>query len=105
MLGVNIESREFEYFYLNEVNYINLKRLKKGSEQVPVYHTLYGSFAAILTLKELSMALKSHGFNYYDQSTLVNIRRIRDEKKDDQGLKITFIDSKVFYVSPRSRMK
>lgn len=105
MLGVNIDTREFEYYRLSEVNYINLSRLTRSSDKVPIYHTSYGRFAPLLTLRDLDLSLRPHGFKMVDGSHLVNIRRIKSEVITPQGKKITFVDSCELNVSPRSRMK
>jgi hypothetical protein len=105
MLGVEYDSREFEYFRLSEVNYIKLVRLRKNSEQIPLYYTSYGRFIPLLTLKDLEKALRPHGFKMMDGSHLVNQRRIKGKDVTPQGEKITFIDSCEVNVSPRTRMK
>jgi hypothetical protein len=110
ILGVRLDDRigddsDFVTFRLAEVNYINLYRARKSSELVPVYHTADGSFAPILTLKDLSAALKPYGFSYFDKSTIVNRHRIKRIVKGDEGLNITFVDFSATTVSHRSRLK
>lgn len=105
MLGVNIDTREFEYYRLSEVNYISLIRLRRNSEKIPLYHTAYGKFAPLLTLRDLDLSLRAHGFKMMDGSHLVNKRRIKSEILTPQGKKITFVDSCELNVSARSRMK
>lgn len=105
MLGVNIDTREFEYFRLSEVNYINLVRLRRNSEKIPIYHTAYGNYAPLLTLRDLDLSLRPHGFVLMDNSTLVNKRRIKSQVVTPHGKKITFVDNCEVNVSPRSRKK
>lgn len=107
ILGVKTSGRvddesDFVEFSICEVNYINLYRPRKNSEQIPVYHTSYGSFAPLLTLRDLHVALTPRGFHYIDQSTLVNGNRVIRKERLEEGLKLIFVDLSELYVSKKS---
>jgi len=109
IIGVKVEGRsgeesDFEIFKLNEVNYINLIAYKK-SIQIPVYHTVNGSFAPLLTLRDISKALKKYGFEHFDKSTIVNTRRIKGIKRGENVLLLKFVDLSEITVSARSRFR
>ncbi|GIP58682.1 LytTR family transcriptional regulator DNA-binding domain-containing protein [Paenibacillus woosongensis] len=108
VLGVKITGRQgddsdFVEFELSDVNYINLYKPSKSSESVPVYHTSDGSYAPLLKLKDISIALKNYGFVNFDQSTIVNRNRVKRTVKRKEGLNVTFVDFSVIVVSARSR--
>jgi len=105
VIGINIDTREFEEFRISEVNYINLTRPKASRELIPIYHTSKGSYAPLLTLRDLSRALVPHGFKHFDKSTLVNRKRILHTFRKKEGLKIVFVDFCEVIVSGRSRIR
>lgn len=108
LLGVKTIDRQgdasdFVTFRLSEVNYISTAKLKKRSIPVPIYHTRDGSYAPLLTLKDLSMALSSRGFRYADRSTIINIKRVRRQTIDETDKIFTFIDGTRIKVSLNSK--
>lgn len=105
MIGINIENKDFDEFRIIDVNYITLTRPSKSRELIPIYHTSKGSFAPLLTLRDLSRALIPHGFKQFDKSTLVNRRRILRTIRSKDGLRIVFVDFCEVWVSGRSRIR
>ncbi|MBB6676461.1 LytTR family DNA-binding domain-containing protein [Cohnella lubricantis] len=110
ILGLKVSGRtgdnsDFKWIDLDDVNYINLYRPSKSAEQIPVYHTSGGDFIPVLTLKDLSQALKPHGFIRMEKSTIVNRNRIKARKCSRTEIKIEFVDSCELSVSRRSRIK
>ncbi len=108
IIGVKSTGRQdtetyFGTFRLADVNYINLANPRKNSERVPLYHTAKGSFFPLLSLKDVSEALKPYGFDYIDKSTIINIKRVETHYRDRSGLQIVFSDSSVINVSSRSK--
>ncbi|GKU76894.1 hypothetical protein L3i20_v212910 [Paenibacillus sp. L3-i20] len=95
ILGVKMHNRtgditDFVNYDLDEVNYIDL--WEHNSVEVPAYHTSYGSFIALSTLKDISSAYAKFGFESYGRSEVVNVSRIKDLKRAKGGTKVTFID-------------
>lgn len=111
IIGIKIEDRtgtdsDFVIFDLSTVNYISTYRRTRNSPLLPVYHTTDGGYAPLLTLKDISKALKKHGFDYIDQSNLVNRSRIKRIRPTRDGQYIaTFIDNTEIAVAARSRYR
>lgn len=111
IIGVKIENRvgddsDFHLFDLSEVNYITVYRRTKNSELLPLYHTSSGGYAPLLTLKDISKALKKYGFDYIDKSNLVNRNRVKRITKTEGGQHITtFIDNTEIVIANRSRYR
>ncbi|MEK4141117.1 LytTR family transcriptional regulator DNA-binding domain-containing protein [Paenibacillus sp. FSL M7-0547] len=111
IIGVRIKDRtgddenDFMVFSLQEINYISVFRPGKSSELLPAYHTSTGSYAPLITLREISLALKEYGFDYYDKSTIVNKNRVKHVRRD-KGVKIvTFVDNSEVTIAGRSRYR
>ncbi|MNO15483.1 LytTr DNA-binding domain protein [compost metagenome] len=111
IIGVKIENRtgedsDFQAFNLSEVNYISVYRRTKNSELLPVYHTIHGGYAPLLTLKDISQALQKYGFDYIDKSTIVNRNRIKRTRTTSDGQYVTtFVDNSEIAVAFRSRYR
>lgn len=111
IIGVKIENRtgddsDFQVFELSEVNYISTYRRTKHSELLPVYHTATGDYAPLLTLKDISQALRQYGFDYIDRSNIVNRSRIKRTRISGDGQYImTFIDNSEVAIANRSRYR
>lgn len=111
IIGVKIENRtgedtDFAIFDLSEVNYISTYKRSKNSPRLPIYHTTEGGYAPLLTLKDISVALKNHGFDYIDQSNLVNRSRIKRITTDKDGqYNTTFVDNTKITFASRSRYR
>lgn len=97
------ESTDFVEFLLSEVNYIELLRPTDSSAKVPAYHTTHGSFLALSTIKDISMAYEDKGFMKYDQSNVINSSRIKDRVVQHKGTKVIFHDGS--YVIVRKKYK
>ncbi|MBJ6362141.1 LytTR family transcriptional regulator DNA-binding domain-containing protein [Paenibacillus sp. MAHUQ-46] len=106
-LAIKISDRswdetDYEVVKLKEVNYITLYRPKKWSDAIPVYHTSYGDFAPLITLRDISIAYRPHGFELYDKSTIVNTNRVINTRNTRKGRIVKFVDNSEVVVSPRS---
>lgn len=92
ILGVKMHNRtgdlsDFEYFYLKEVNYVDL-----WESEIPSYHTSHGSYLALSTVKDLTAAYAGYGFESYDRSNVVNVDRIKELQRVKRGTKVIFQD-------------
>jgi DNA-binding LytR/AlgR family response regulator len=110
MIGVKMDGRkgdlsDFVEFSISEVNYIKVFRPKNKSHHIPIYHTSHGSYAPLLTLRDLTKALSANGFRQLDNSTLVNNHRIKHMIKSEQGLEVIFNDNTKVNVALRSRKR
>jgi DNA-binding LytR/AlgR family response regulator len=110
ILGIKINGRkgddsDFQLFDLEEVNYIDLYRPRTSADQIPVYHTSHGEYAPVMTLKDLSIALRTYGFVRMDKSTIVNKSRILNKKYIGTETVITFVDFCEISISRRSRIE
>lgn len=111
IIGVKIEDRtgdesDFVVFRLSDVNYISVYKPRKSADPLPVYHTIHGSYAPLLTLKDISVALEQHGFDYLDKSTIVNKNRIKHTERTSDGVfLVTFIDNTEIQAAWRSRFR
>lgn len=111
IIGVKFEDRtgdesDFAIFDLSEVNYISVYRPRKSAELLPLYHTTSGAYAPLLTLKDISLALKNYGFEHIDKSTIVNNQRVRKKARTKNGqFQVTFIDNSEVIVAYRSRYR
>ncbi|MBB6690786.1 LytTR family transcriptional regulator DNA-binding domain-containing protein [Cohnella xylanilytica] len=110
LIGVRLDQRvgeasDFVEFRIGEVNYINVIRPKGKSHHIPIYHTSHGSYAPLLTLRDLSTALLPRGFEQMDGSILVNSARVKDKTMTDQGMIIIFDDDTTINVALRSRKR
>lgn len=108
MLGVKTTNRkgddsDFVMFRLADVNYINMHKIKKNGDPVPIYHTRNGAYAPLLTLRDVSISLKSKGFEYADRSNIINKNRLRSKKVDVTGILLTFVDGTTLNVSLQSK--
>jgi hypothetical protein len=108
-LGMRIDmprnELEFKEFKISEVNYITVRRFKGKSYSIPIYHTSHGSYAPILTLRDLSLALSPRGFRYIDGYTLINDERVNDIISDDNMIKVVFKDNSEIEISKKSRKR
>ncbi|WP_185601641.1 LytTR family transcriptional regulator DNA-binding domain-containing protein [Paenibacillus sp. 598K] len=109
IIGVKADNRQgddsdFSVFALESVNYINVRRPGKTSDLVPVYHTSDGSFMPLLTLRDISTALKAYGFSYYDRSTIINNARVTKVTPTEEGQMLKFVDDVEIIVAKKSRM-
>lgn len=110
IIGVKVEKRtgeesDFVIFSLDDVNYINVHRPRKSSDLIPVYHTSEGAYAPLLTLRDISFALKKYGFDYFDKSTIVNKKRVKHIKRSKGALIVEFVDNSEIEISGRSRYR
>ncbi|MEK3987425.1 LytTR family transcriptional regulator DNA-binding domain-containing protein [Paenibacillus sp. FSL K6-3166] len=110
IIGVKIEGRtgeesDFVIFPIQSVNYITMFSIGRSAEPLPAFHTTGGSYAPIVTLRDLAGALSQFGFTYYDKSTLVNKNRIKGRKRDKGVLIVTFVDNSEIAVAGRSRYR
>ncbi|GAB6990892.1 LytTR family transcriptional regulator DNA-binding domain-containing protein [Paenibacillus pini] len=110
IIGVKVTGRtgvesDFGILSLFEINYISVFRPKKSAELIPVYHTTTGSYAPLLTLKDISSALKQFGFEYFDKSTIVNKNRVKQIRRSKGELKVTFVDNSEIPIALRSRYR
>lgn len=107
ILGVKTKNRQgdetdFVTFRLADVNYISMDRIKKNSDLVPIYHTRHGSYAPLLTLRDVFISLKSNGFEYADRSNIINLKRLKSKEICETGMRLTFIDGMTIEVSLKS---
>ena len=96
ILGIKLIDRigdesDFVTFSISDVNYVDLYRPTDHSAKVPAYHTPYGSFLAISTIREISIGYKKFGFKRYGGSTVVNENRVSERIVDEIGTTIIFI--------------
>lgn len=110
IIGVKIEDRtgedsDFAIFPLASVNYISVFRPGKSAEPLPAFHTSHGSYAPLITLRDIAAALRQFGFAHYDKSTIVNKNRIARRKRDKGVLIVTFVDNTEIFVAGRSRYR
>lgn len=87
-----------EFDLSKDVNFIYLYNPTKHSSTVPAYHTSQGTLLAISTLKDVSIAYKQYGFEAYDKSNVVNKKRVKELKKDEDGTKVIFVDGSSVFV-------
>lgn len=104
-LGINIETGDQEFFYMRDVTDITRMVPKNKLKEVLVYVTPYGIFTPIVTLEEAEKAYKPFGFESYDQSHVVNKRKIKEIITDEQGKWVVFDDGSKVNVSVRTRKK
>lgn len=110
IIGVKIKDRtgeesDFQTFSLFEVNYVTVLRPKKSAELLPVYHTPSGSYSPLLTLKDISSALKRYNFEHFDKSTIVNKSRVKHVRTTNGVVKVRFVDGSEIEISARSRYR
>lgn len=110
IIGVKIADRtgedsDFAIFPIDSVNYISVFKAGKSAETLPAFHTSTGTFAPLITLRDISAALKQFGFDYYDKSTIVNKHRIKKRKRVKGVLTVTFVDNSEINVAGRSRYR
>jgi len=99
------EETDFQVFSLYEVNYITVFRPRKSADLLPLYHTATGSYAPLLTLKDISSALKRYGFEHFDKSTIVNRNRVRYVRRTKGVVTVKFVDNSQVVISSRSRYR
>ncbi|WP_160045645.1 LytTR family transcriptional regulator DNA-binding domain-containing protein [Paenibacillus sp. USDA918EY] len=99
------EDTDFQVFSLFEVNYITVFRPRKSADLLPLYHTSAGSYAPLLTLRDISAALKRYGFEYFDKSTIVNKNRVKHLRSANGVVKVHFVDNSEIEISGRSRFR
>jgi hypothetical protein len=108
-IGVKLERAgdlsDFVEFGIDEVNYISVYRPQKKSYHIPIYHTSHGSYAPLMTLRDLSQALTPRGFKHIDKSTIINTSRVKHMIKGELGLKIIFKDMTQTEVASRRKYK
>lgn len=97
LLGVKLENRrgddsDFVYFRLSEVNYIYMVKPTNNSARVPAYHTARGTFLALNTIKDVSLAYKQFGFESYGRSNVINEERVCAKVPMREGTLIKFKD-------------
>jgi DNA-binding LytR/AlgR family response regulator len=105
MLGVNIHTDEHEFFNLGDVKEIKYEIPNNKTKSVLVYVTPYGTFTPIATLEAAEKAYKQFGFKPYDQSHLINKRKVRRIIRNEHGKRIILDDGTEVNVSLRSRKK
>lgn len=108
ILGVKMHGRtndlsDFVEFNLLDVNYIDLWSPTEHSAKVPAYHTSYGSFIALSTIKDISTGYKKFGFTSFDRSTVINNKNIKHMIVENNGTKVVFNDDS--YVRVRKKIK
>lgn len=92
------ESTDFVEFLLDEVNYIDLWPPTNHSSEVPTFHTSQGSFVALSTIKDISVAFAKFGFESYDRSSVINVERIKELEPVKSGTKVIFDDDSYVFV-------
>ena len=92
MHGRDGTPNDFVEFSLSKVNYIDGWKETGNSAKIPAYHTSFGSFIALNTNKDISVAYRKFGFESYDTSTIVNVNNIKEASSYKTGSKIIFID-------------
>lgn len=98
MIGIKLHDRngssgDFVEFHLSDVKYIDTWQETGHSAKVPAYHTPYGSFLAVHTLKDIAKAYAKFGFSLYDRSTIVNEKNIKELiPTKSGGTKVIFKD-------------
>ena len=93
ILAVSMHSREFAFINLEkEVNYIELWRVNGNSSKVLAYHTSHGSYLAISTIRDAAEVYEVYGFRLLDQSTIVNMRLVKEIVETVNGSNVTFLD-------------
>lgn len=110
MIGVKLSDRkgdesDFVEFNIESVNYITVYKPRSSREQIPIYHTSDGSYVPLLTLRDISIALKPRGFHYVDNSTIINSKRVKHVERKGGQLKVIFNDLSEIVVSGRSRKR
>jgi hypothetical protein len=104
MIGINIETRGCEIFYMRDVKDVARMTTYKSKSSL-VYITSYGIFTLVETLEEASLAYKQFGFKPYDKSHLVNERKVRAKIKEPFGTRIVFDDGSEINVASKSRKR
>lgn len=105
MIGLNIDTGEHEIFFLRDVKNIKYGKMGKKTKSIVIYETSYGSFTPITSLEVAAKAYKQFGFEQFDQSNLINRRKVVNIVRDTYGLKITFDDGTETNVSIRTRKR
>ncbi|MUT66058.1 LytTR family transcriptional regulator DNA-binding domain-containing protein [Paenibacillus sp. NEAU-GSW1] len=92
IMGVKLDNRtgdesDFVEFRLREVNYIYM-----WSKNIPAYHTANGTYLALSKLTDVAAAYGKYGFQRYDQSSVINVDKIKDKVPQSDGTLIIFQD-------------
>lgn len=97
------DNSDFVEIRLSDINYIELWRPTENSAKVPSYHTSYGSFLALHTIKDISQAYSQYGFDSFDRSTVINKKKIKMMVPLPNGTRIIFKDGS--YVMVRKKFE
>ncbi|MNW52749.1 LytTr DNA-binding domain protein [compost metagenome] len=95
------DNTDFVEIRLSDVNFIDLWSPTEHSAKVPAYHTSFGSFLALSTIKDISDAYFKYGFELFDRSTIVNVNNIKSIVPDNNGSKVIFYNDT--YVNVRRK--
>jgi hypothetical protein len=104
-IAINIDTGRCEVFYMRDVKDITRLVPKNKSKDVLVYITDYGTFTPINTLEDAEKAYRQFGFEFYDQSHVINSRKVKEVKTDKQGKWVILDDGTQINVSLRTRKK
>lgn len=96
------DNSDFVEIRLSDINYIELWSPTENSAKVPSYHTPYGSFLALHTIKDISQAYSKYGFESFDRSNVINKKKIKEMVPLPNGTKIIFKDGS--YVKVRKKI-
>ncbi|UJF36605.1 LytTR family DNA-binding domain-containing protein [Paenibacillus hexagrammi] len=111
MVGVNVElvAGQIEYRtfnILNDVKYMEITPKPKipGFKpkippNIPLFHTVYGSYLVLHSLESWEKMLRDRGFELSTPSYLVNLRMVDEIKQDVYGYSLCFSDGTVVPVS------
>lgn len=86
------DNTDFVEIKLSDIKYIELWSPTEHSSKVPAYHTPYGSFLALYTIKDISQACAKYGFESFDRSTVINKKMIKKMVPLSNGTQIIFKD-------------
>ncbi len=87
------DNTDFVEIKLSDIKYIELWSPTENSAKVPAYHTPYGSFLALYTIKDISQACAKYGFESFDRSTVINKKMIKKMVPLSNGTQIIFKDN------------
>ncbi|WP_186331715.1 LytTR family transcriptional regulator DNA-binding domain-containing protein [Paenibacillus xylanexedens] len=109
IMGVKMHGRkdddsDFVLFNLErDVNFIEPWQMTDNSAKTLAFHTPCGSYVAVHLMRDAKYAYKDYGFESYDRSTIVNLKRIDSIEGSETGSVVYFVDGS--YVNVRKKFK
>ena len=96
------DESDFVEINMSDINFIDLWRPTEHSSKIPAYHTPFGSFLALSTLQDISIAYAKYNFKIIDRSTVINSSNIKEIVPEPGGSKVIFKDDS--YVNVRAKL-